>query len=107
MNTGQLFFDNIAVETLIFCRSTDSISTTLDDEAIILNISKGLYSSLDPVGTSIWDALEVPSTFQQISDRILSEYDVTREQCAQDLLLFLKELRANKLIVVKSDVTIE
>ncbi len=100
MNADELLYNGQPVCNLKFCRSSDSISTELDNETIILDFCKGIYSSLDPVATTIWDCLAQPCTFQQIVERITAEYDVEEKQCCLDLLVFLKELQNNGLTCI-------
>jgi len=85
---------------LIVSRTENAISTEMYDETVILDISSGIYSGLDPVGTTIWTTLERPISFDAIVKVILSTYDVAEEECIRDLVEFLKRLAEINLIVV-------
>jgi hypothetical protein len=85
---------------LFLCRAKDKISTELDGETVILDISSGVYSGLDPVGTTIWNCLEQPISFHAIVKSVLENYNVSQEQCTSDTLEFLNSLLDNGLIVV-------
>lgn len=89
------------VYNLKFLKSSEKLSTELDGETVILDISSGMYSGLDPVGTTIWNILEKEVTFSQIVEEILDNYDVSEEQCINDLIDFLNDLEKNGLIVVQ------
>ncbi len=102
MNPDTLLFDKREIHTLVFSRSTEAISTDIDNETVILNISAGLYSNLNHMGTAIWNILEKSSTFHQILDQLVTEYDVSRAECSRDLVAFLKELYENNLLTVQS-----
>lgn len=78
----------------------EQMSTNLGQEAVILQLRKGVYYGLNPVGARIWELLKEPRTVQDIKEVILSEYQVEPEQCEQDLLRMLKELAAHGLIEV-------
>ncbi len=82
----------------VFRRVKDVISTELDGETVILNIGTGIYSGLDRVGTTIWNALEQPASFLNLKTCIMAAYEVTEEQCNSDLRTFLDELLNNNLI---------
>ncbi len=84
-----------------FLKSREKLSTELDGETVILDINSGMYSGLDPVGTTIWNLLEKEVTFSQIVAEILDNYDVSKEQCIKDLIDFLNDLEKNGLIVVQ------
>jgi hypothetical protein len=79
-------------------RAKDAISTELDGETVILNIGTGIYSGLDQVGTTIWNTLEQPATFLTLKEQILADYEVSEQQCVNDLCSFLNELLNNNLI---------
>lgn len=103
MNKEIFSINNKKVFHLIVSRKKESISTELDGETVILDIASGIYSGLDPVGTFIWNLLENPLSVMSLRDAILSQYDVSEEQCNADLLSFLKDLMDNGLIAVKND----
>jgi hypothetical protein len=79
----------------------DQVSTSLEEEAVILNLKDGVYYGLNPVGARIWDLLQEPRTVREILNILLEEYEVEPQRCGQDLLNLLKELAAKKLIEVK------
>jgi len=99
-NKESFSITNKNIDKLIICRASKSISTELDGETIILNISSGIYSGLDSIGTTIWNLIEKPISFAQLCDQILKDYDVKKEQCIKDLISFLRELAENNLIEV-------
>lgn len=94
--------DNENLAKLVICRAKDKISTELDGETVILDIASGVYSGLDPVGTTIWNLLEKSVSFTAIVKEIVGTYDVSEDQCISDLCDFLTNLFENGLIVVKN-----
>ncbi len=93
--------DTAEINKLLFRRSPESISTVLEGETVILDVESGVYSGLNEVGTVVWDLLENQVTFVEMRESIFAEFDVTREECSENLLSFLKELEHNKLMEVK------
>ena len=81
-------------------RAKDAISTELDGETVILNIDTGIYSGLDQVGTTIWNALAEPATFATLKERVMADYEVSEQRCSDDLCTFLDELLKNRLITL-------
>lgn len=79
----------------------DQVSTSLEDEAVILNLKDGVYYGLDPVGARVWGLLQQPQSVGAIREILLQEYEVDPERCEQDLLRLLQELAARGLIEVK------
>lgn len=90
-------------ERIIICRSPDAISTTIDEETVILNSSTGAYSSLEKIGAIIWDNIKDPTSFRQLIDMILADYEVTEDACIEDLCTFLEEMLEQRLIEIKNE----
>ncbi|OCC15628.1 hypothetical protein DBT_0979 [Dissulfuribacter thermophilus] len=86
------------VDQTIFQRTDGKISADLEGEEVILDMDSGMYFGLNEVGQFIWKRLEEPSSFRSLLDSMLSEYDVTEEQCRQDLKTFLNALLEAGLI---------
>lgn len=88
------------VDNLLFKRSAASVSTVLDGETVILDVETGVYSGLNEVGTVLWDLLEGQTYFAGMCNAILADFNVTSDECSENILSFLKELQENKLIEV-------
>lgn len=78
----------------------EQVSCDLAGESVILNIKNGVYYGLDPVGSFIWNVIQVPRGFGEIRDLILKEYDVEPERCEQDLLELLNDFSAQGLVEI-------
>lgn len=98
--TNVFSCDNEKLQLTRLQRAEGKLSTELDGETVILDTKKGGYSSLDSVGTEIWNALEQPICFEKIVDRILGKYEVGRQQCIDDVREFLGVLHERGLIAV-------
>jgi hypothetical protein len=67
-------------------------------EAVILSPETGRYYGLNEVGLRLWRALEQHGTLAHAHRAVLSEYDVDSEQLEADLLAFVQDLAARKLL---------
>lgn len=83
-----------------FRLSDQQISTSLSGEAVILNHKKGIYFSLNEVGTFVWEQLESNQikTFGELKNAILNEFDIDEKTCKTDLTHILSELINEKLV---------
>jgi hypothetical protein len=72
----------------------------LDGEAIMINLSNGMYYSMDKVGGLIWEAIEQGHSLEEIVLAVLSRYAVSREQAAADVRRLSEELIKENLVVV-------
>ena len=85
-------------------RSEDFITSTIDNDLVMMSLEKGTYYGLDAVGSHVWDQLAQPVTVQTLCHQLTEMFDVDLEQCQQDVLAFLTELQKENMIhVVKDD----
>ncbi len=103
VNTEIINLNNDKIFELTLCRAKDNMSTELDGETVILDVTSGVYSGLDSTGTFIWNQLEHPATIGSLRDDILKRYDVTEGQCLVDLIAFIKNLADHGLISIRDE----
>jgi hypothetical protein len=72
----------------------------LDGEAIMINLSNGMYYSMDKAGGLIWEMIAAGHTLAEIADAILSRYDVSPEQAEADVQRLAGELIQENLVTV-------
>lgn len=75
-----------------FIRNEKNISGRLHDELVMMDIDKGKYFALNPVATRIWDLLENPLAIDELCTLLLEEYEVSIEQCTEEVAELLKEM---------------
>lgn len=68
-------------------------------ETVMLDLAKGAYFGLDPVGARMWQLLAESKTLAEVRDAIVEEYDVSREDAERDLLALVADLMAQGLLV--------
>jgi len=83
--------------------SPDVVFQELDGETVLLDMQSGYYYGLDAVSTTIWKKLAAGESLSSIFDALLAEYDVSKEQCRQDMMTFLVQLEQKKLITFYND----
>ena len=81
----------------------EQISSELNDEVVILNLSSGVYYGLNEVGTRIWELIQQPRSFAELQSVLVDEYDVSPDICKQELIKLLIELKTACLIEVKDE----
>jgi hypothetical protein len=77
--------------------SSDACWTVLDDQAILLHLTAGVYFSLNPVATFIWEQLTGRQSLAEIHAAICARYDVPPEQARDDLLALVADLEREGL----------
>jgi hypothetical protein len=83
-------------------RSEGLISTVIDNETVILSLSKGEYFGLDPVASRIWELIETPTKVGNLVDSILEDFDVDRQTCETDVLAFVHDMVDKKMVLLNS-----
>lgn len=93
--------DNARLNTIILCRAADKLSTSIDDETVILDMASSNYIGLNPVATRIWELIEQEISFTTLCEKLVAEYDVPENSCRADILSFLQEMLDNHLISIQ------
>jgi hypothetical protein len=87
-------------EHSIISRNGDIPSQKIDDETVFFSLENSEYYGIDTIGSEIWKLIEKPITLNKLIDELLKDYDVTREQCTQDVLGFLQKLENKSLVKI-------
>lgn len=78
-----------------------NIVSDMDGEKVMLSISNGKYYNLGKIGGVIWDLIEKPISYLELVDFLVSNYEVDRGECEQQVLSFLESLKKEELIEIK------
>ena len=78
----------------------DQLSTSVGDEAVILNLDRGAYYGLNTSGAELWQKLQEPTRVAALHQWMLTTYEVTPEVAQRDLFALLAKLAEQKLIEV-------
>jgi len=84
-------------------RDEEVAAKVIDGEAILINLSNGIYYSLDKVGGLIWGMVEERNTIGDIVMAVVGCYDVSREQAEADVLRLVDELFNEDLVALAED----
>jgi hypothetical protein len=68
------------------------------DEAVLLQIERGIYYGLDAVGTRIWELLAEGKSQEEARDAIVEEYDVDADTADRDIAALIGELLLHGLV---------
>ena len=76
-----------------------NISTAdLDGEKVMIDFETGKYYMLKGTGNDIWDLIQNEITVGEIIDKLMEDYEVTREQCSESVVGFLTKLKEREFI---------
>jgi hypothetical protein len=86
-------------------RIDDVLDTEIDEQTVMMDIEKGSYLGLNRTGSRIWSLLAEAIAISELCDRLTAEFDVSREQCEQQVMDFLGSLLDRGLLQVVTDET--
>jgi hypothetical protein len=78
---------------------TEVAAKVIDGEAIILNLSTGLYYSLDGIGAKVWEMLVANRSLEQIVDTLAQAYTESAQRIEADVEQLVSDLEGEHLIV--------
>lgn len=84
----------------IISQADNRVSTRTGEETVILDLASGQYHGLDEVGTTIWDLIQSPITYEALINRLTHQYEISRADCARDTKAFFKKLAKEGLITI-------
>ena len=80
------------IESTAVVASNSCLSSKLEGETVILHTDADTYYGLNEVGTYVWDLLQQPRTVEELCHAVASEYDVTCDECRDDIHALVAEL---------------
>lgn len=72
--------------------------TELAGEKVMIDFETGKYFMIKGVGNDIWDMLMTPVSVGKIVEKLLTEYDVTEDECYSAVCTFLERLQELQFI---------
>lgn len=77
----------------------DVIAAEREGLAVLLDLRRDVYFSLDEVGTVVWHEIEQGHGVAEAAARVCEEYDAPRDAAQHDVERFVAELVARGLVV--------
>ena len=97
-NLDELVLPNNRFEAI-----KDHLYSEIKEEGVILSLRNGKYYGVNPVGVTIWQAIQSPATLTQIQAAVTREYDVDEETCRREVLTFLEQMVNEELVEVLNE----
>lgn len=76
------------------------VSCALDEQRILLDLSCSRYYSLNKVGACLWEAMAEPTSVAALQDIVIARFNVSAQQCRDDVDALLTALSGSALIAV-------
>ncbi len=88
-------------EDLLVKRRGEMIETEVDGELVALHIDNGTCYGFNSTATRIWAMIEQPKLFSELTEGLVSEFDVDVATCEAQLRDLLDELAADGLVEIR------
>lgn len=85
------------LNSVVKLKKTVSVAD-LSGEKAMIDFETGKYYLIKGTGNDIWDMIQEEISVGEIVDRLLEEYDVTREKCTESVLNFLENLKTKGFV---------
>ena len=82
----------------ILTKTPDAAYRIYDGQATIILPARAEVKVLNEIGSLVWDAIDGQLTLAAILDRVVQEFDISREQAQDDLFAFLTELHEHGMV---------
>jgi hypothetical protein len=69
---------------------------------VVMQPATGEYAGLDGVALRLWELLAPATTFGDLVDTLVAEYQVPRSECAPDIARCLEGLRRQGIVTLAS-----
>jgi len=87
-----------------YVRNSEIVERQLDDEVLLINIETDSIFNLNPIGTAVWQLLQVPKGIEEITETLQLAFPRTSfGQIEEDLNKLLHQLVEQELIIVDSE----
>ncbi|WML45836.1 lasso peptide biosynthesis PqqD family chaperone [Neobacillus sp. PS3-40] len=77
-----------------------NIVSDMDGDKVMLSIKNGKYYNLGSLGGEIWDLIKAPIKINQLITILISEYQIEKSECEQQVLTFIEQLYSEGLIQI-------
>lgn len=94
----------VSMDSRVKPNQTEVAAKVIDGEAIIMNLSNGLYFSMEHVGAAVWELVERGCSLGEMVETIVDRYDTDPETVSDDVLRLVNELLGEALVVVTDQV---
>ena len=89
--------------TRLTLRTDDIAATVIDGEAVIINLSTGVYYSLMGTGVEAWTWIEQGHSLGAVAEALAARYEVSLERAAADVSHLGEEMLKEDLVSIAQE----
>lgn len=88
-----------SVETRLHTNDAEVTATVIDGEAIMINLTSGVYYSTDGVGARMWELAAAGATVAEVAASLAQEYSIPATQASEDVQKIVGQFVEEKLLI--------
>ena len=89
------------MSAIYVARGTKLAGRKIKNQMIIMTVRDAVLSSLNELGTTIWDAADGVTPLEEIVEqKVCTEYDVDRAEALKDAEEFVQDLAGDGILIV-------
>lgn len=93
----------LSAESRVRPNTNDVAAKVMDGEAILINITTGMYHSMDNVGGFVWELIEQGHTLGDIAGAVAEKFEVEAEKALSDVSGLARQMLEENLVLEASD----
>jgi hypothetical protein len=79
-------------------RSDDWVGSLIDDSFVMVNIDNGNYVALNATANAVWQALETPSSEDELVAELTQQFDIDADACRSSVNTLLGKMSDMALV---------
>ena len=88
-------------------RNHDVAYTQIDTDLVMLELEMNMFCNVNPTGAVLWTLLENNTlSLDELCKHVHKHYEVTDNECRNDVTQFVEEMAALKLLIITNDVSV-
>ena len=88
-----------SAETRLHTNDAEVTATVIDGEAIMINLTSGVYYSTDGVGARMWELAAAGATVAEVAAAIAQEYAIPATQASEDVQKIVGQFVEENLLI--------
>jgi hypothetical protein len=93
----------VTVQTRLRLNVDKVVASLIDGEPIMINLSSGVYYSMDGVGGFIWERIAAAHSVEEIAAALTESFEVSLEQARNDVINLAAQLLAEDVVVASEN----
>jgi hypothetical protein len=91
----------VLLDKTIHRNEAEFLISQLGDEMVLMDIQKGHYININPVGSFIWNQLVSPVTVKDLISSLTEKYDIPLQRCEEETLMFLQKMQEHNMLNIR------